>query len=158
MLPSIRLIAATFFCGFLIVFAGLRIAASLNDIHEGLPVMAAHAAPLQAASANADRAMRRTQPAAPMMYELRFVASNTAFAPKLASLAPAAPPLDTTPPATVQVSREELPAPAGSVVASPKDDLPVAAAEPQSPAPAEPAAAPAGSSVPSPAPNAAAEP
>ena len=34
MLPSFRLIAATFLCGFFVVFAGLRLAASLNDIHE----------------------------------------------------------------------------------------------------------------------------
>ena len=46
MLPSFRLIAATFLCGFVVVFAGLRMAVSLNDIHEGLPVMAGHAAPV----------------------------------------------------------------------------------------------------------------
>jgi len=46
MLPSFRLIAATFLCGFVVVFAGLRMAVSLNDIHEALPVMAAHAAPV----------------------------------------------------------------------------------------------------------------
>ena len=44
MLPSFRLIAATFLCSFVVVFAGLRMAVSLNDIHEGLPVMAGHAA------------------------------------------------------------------------------------------------------------------
>jgi hypothetical protein len=44
MLPSFRLIAATFLCGFVVIFAGLRMAVSLNDIHEGLPVTAAHAA------------------------------------------------------------------------------------------------------------------
>ena len=54
MLPSFRLIAATFLCGFVVVFAGLRLAASLNDIHEGLPVMAAHAAPVSIAP-TADR-------------------------------------------------------------------------------------------------------
>ena len=58
MLPSFRLIAATFLCGFVVVFAGLRMAASLNDIHEGLPVMAAHAAPVSIAPA-ADREARR---------------------------------------------------------------------------------------------------
>ena len=46
MLPSFRLIALTFLCGFVVVFAGLRMAVSLNDIHEALPVMAAHAAPV----------------------------------------------------------------------------------------------------------------
>ena len=30
MLPSFRLIAATFLCGFVVVFAGLRLAASLQ--------------------------------------------------------------------------------------------------------------------------------
>src|SRR4029079_14197260 len=71
MLPSIRLIAATFFCGFLVVFAGLRLAASLNDFHEGLPVMAAPAAPLSLAPA-ADREIRRGVSAVPVIYDLRF--------------------------------------------------------------------------------------
>jgi hypothetical protein len=147
MLPSIRLIAATFFCGFVVVFAGLRIAASLNDIHEGLPVMAAQAAPIQAAP-NANPAMRRGQSAVPVIYDLRFVAANTGFTPTLASLAPA-PPLDITPPAIERVTREELPAPAGSTVASAKDDGPVEAAEPApAPAPVE-SPAPAVEAVPS---------
>ena len=59
MLPSFRLIAATFLCGFFVVFAGLRLAASLNDIHEGLPVMAAHAAPVSITPV-ADREARRS--------------------------------------------------------------------------------------------------
>jgi hypothetical protein len=141
MLPSIRLIAATFFCGFVVVFAGLRIAASLNDIHEGLPVMAAHAAPIQAVP-TADPAMRRSQSAAPVMYDLRFVASSSAFVPTPVSLAPAAPPLDITPPATGQVTKEELPAPAASTVPHDKDDRPVAAIEPDTPLSAEPDGAP----------------
>ena len=61
MLPSFRLIAATFLCGFFVVFAGLRLAASLNDIHEGLPVMAAHAAPVSITPV-ADREARRGLP------------------------------------------------------------------------------------------------
>ena len=77
MLPSFRLIAATFLCGFFVVFAGLRLAASLNDIHEGLPVMAAHAAPVSIASI-ADREARRSLAAAPLMYDLRFVISTVA--------------------------------------------------------------------------------
>jgi hypothetical protein len=40
MLPSFRLIVATFLCGFAVVFAGLRLAVSLNG---ALPVTAAHA-------------------------------------------------------------------------------------------------------------------
>ena len=46
MLPGFRLIAATFFCGFLMVYGGLKLASSFNAFHEGLPVMAAHAAPI----------------------------------------------------------------------------------------------------------------
>lgn len=139
MLPSIRLIAATFFCGFIVVFAGLRIAASLNDIHEGLPVTAAHAAPIQAVP-NTEPIALRAQVAAPVMYELRFVSSSSTFAPKLASLAPAAPPLDITPPATAPVVKQELPAPDGSVLAAAPDAQPAVATEP-TPSPSEPAAA-----------------
>jgi hypothetical protein len=128
MLPSIRLIAATFFCGFVVVFAGLRVVASLNDIHEGLPVMAAHAAPIQAVP-NADPNMRRGQSAAPTIYDLRFVSSSASYAPTLVSLAPTAPPLDITPPATGRVTKEELPAPAGSIIASTRNDQKSAASE-----------------------------
>jgi len=124
MLPSIRLIAATFFCGFVVVYAGLRIAASLNDIHEGLPVMAAHAAPI-GAMPSADPAMRRGQSAVPVMYELRFVSSSIALAPTPASFTPAAPPLDITPPAIEKVIKDELPPPAGSIVAAADDRHPV---------------------------------
>src|SRR4029079_16623414 len=77
MLPSFRLIAVTFLCGFLVVFAGLRLAASLNDIHEGLPVMAAHAAPVSIAPV-ADREARRGLATVPMMYDLRFAVSTVA--------------------------------------------------------------------------------
>jgi hypothetical protein len=71
MLPSFRLIAATFLCGFFVVFVGLRMAVSLNDIHEGLPVMAAHAAPIPV-TPPADREARRGVSAVPVMYDLRF--------------------------------------------------------------------------------------
>ena len=77
MLPSFRLIAATFLCGFFVVFAGLRLAASLNDIHEGLPVMAAHAAPVSITPA-ADREARRGLSSVPVMYDLRFAVSTVA--------------------------------------------------------------------------------
>ena len=80
MLPSFRLIAATFLCGFLVVFAGLRLAASLNDIHEGLPVMAAHAAPVSIAPV-ADQEARRGLAAVPVMYDLRFAVSRVASTP-----------------------------------------------------------------------------
>ena len=79
MLPSFRLIAATFLCGFFVVFAGLRLAASLNDIHEGLPVMSAHAAPVSITPA-ADREARRGLSSVPVMYDLRFAVSTVADA------------------------------------------------------------------------------
>ena len=102
MLPSFRLIAATFLCGFVVVFAGLRMAASLNDIHEGLPVMAAHAAPVSITPA-ADREARRGLAAVPVMYDLRFAVSTVA--PTLVRVAPTvfdrpAPPLAIVPPKT----------------------------------------------------------
>jgi hypothetical protein len=67
MLPSFRLIAATFLCGFVVMFAGLRLAASLNDFHEGLPVMAAQAAPLAVAEAEDQRGGSTL-----VMYDWRF--------------------------------------------------------------------------------------
>jgi hypothetical protein len=101
MLPSFRLIAATFLFGFFVVFAGLRMAASLNDIHEGLPVMAAHAAPVSIAPV-ANRDMRRGLSATPVMFERRFDAATANLAPIQASLTgPSfdrpAPPLATVP-------------------------------------------------------------
>ena len=77
MLPSFRLIAVTFLCGFVVVFAGLRMAVSLHDIHEGLPVMAAHAAPMSVTPA-ADSEARRGVAAVPVMYDLRFAVSTVA--------------------------------------------------------------------------------
>jgi hypothetical protein len=100
MLPSFRLIAATFLCEFFVVFAGLRLAASLNDIHEGLPVMAAHAAPVSITPV-ADREARRSLAAVPLMYDMRFVSSTVA--PILVRVPPTvldqpAPPLWIVPP------------------------------------------------------------
>jgi len=85
MLPSFRLIAATFLCSFVVVFAGLRMAISLNDIHEGLPVMAGHAAPVSVTPA-ADSEARRGLAAVPVMYDLRFAVS--AVAPTVVRIAP----------------------------------------------------------------------
>lgn len=84
MLPSFRLIASTFLFGFFVVFAGLRMAASLNDIHEGLPVMAAHAAPVSIAPVS-DRDMRRGLSAIPVMFEMRFDVGAASLAPTPAS-------------------------------------------------------------------------
>ena len=102
MLPSFRLIAATFLCGFLVVFAGLRLAASLNDMHEGLPVMAAHAAPVTVAPA-ADRETRRGLSSVPVMYDLRFAVSTVS--PRRCRSRPAAVIDRSTPRAAVQSCR-----------------------------------------------------
>ena len=80
MLPSIRLIAITFCCGFIVVFAGLRLATSVNGLHKAMPVMAAHAAPLTV-GAIADRDLRRGQSAVPVMYDMRFAVGTAAPAP-----------------------------------------------------------------------------
>src|SRR5689334_9173565 len=100
MLPSFRLIAATFLCGFVMVFAGLRTAVWLNDIHEGLPVMTGHAAPVSVTPA-ADSEARRGLAAVPVMYDLRFAVSTVA--PTVVRIAPPgfnrpAPALAITPP------------------------------------------------------------
>ena len=100
MLPSFRLIAATFLCGFVVVFAGLRMAVSLNDIHEGLPVMAAPAASVSVMPA-ADSEARRGLAAVPVMYDLRFAVSTVP--PTIVRAAPTvfdrpAPPLAIIPP------------------------------------------------------------
>ena len=131
MLPSFRLIAVTFLCGFFVVFAGLRLAASLNDIHEGLPVMAAHAAPVSIAPV-ADREARRGLTAVPVMYDLRFAVSTVA--PTLVRLPPTvldrpAPPLAIVPPE--DVARETLEAEPAKEADQP--EATVAAIEPQAP-------------------------
>ena len=87
MLPSFRLIAATFLCGFVVLFAGLRMAVSLNDIHEGLPVTAAHAA-LVSVTPAADSEARRGLAAVPVMYDLRFAVSTVS--PAVVRVAPTA--------------------------------------------------------------------
>ena len=108
MLPSFRLIAATFLCGFVLVFAGLRLATSLNSMHAAFPVMAAHAAPAPT-SAAAD--WPSVPAAAPMLYDLRFVAS--AAAPMTVSLRP--PHIDRSAPVATPIVIEAMarePAPA----------------------------------------------
>jgi hypothetical protein len=127
MLPSFRLIAATFFCGFLAVFAGLRLAASLNDFHEALPVMAAHAAPVTVSPA-ADREARRGVSSVPMMYDLRFAVST--MSPALVRATPSvfdrlAPPLSIVPSEdiaadTPAMAEPEPPQPERTVAAIPE--------------------------------------
>jgi hypothetical protein len=162
MLPSFRLIAATFLCGFVVVFAGLRLAASLNDIHESAPVMAAHAAPTSMAPA-ADREVRRGLSSVPVMYDLRFAVSTVS--PALVRIAPTvldrpAPPMIIVPPEDLAEPAKEPPQPESSVAAIPPDAPAVEA--PQAPAgvdiPADPppaaAQAPAASSSATPGPAA----
>lgn len=137
MLPGYRLIAASFLCGFVVVFAGLRLVASLHNIHEGLPIMAAQAA--SAAPAGMIEPLG-TRPAKPVLYDLRFVASTTA--PQLINLAPQ--PVEQMPPKPMPIIEEaskELPA-----ADSEPTPAPTAAIDPQhtaslEPAPAEPPAA-----------------
>lgn len=145
MLPSFRLIAATFLCGFVVVFAGLRMAASLNDMHEGLPVMAAHAAPV-AAVPIADYEMRRGQSTVPVMYDLRFAVSRAALAPTLVAATPLMetpatldrPALSLAPPADFI---REAPAPVAVEAALAEPERAVAAIQPEPPVIEPPVAA-----------------
>jgi hypothetical protein len=138
MLPSFRLILATFCCGFIVVFAGLRLATSINGINQAMPVMAAHAAPAMVAAIS-DQDLRRSPATVPVMYDLRFAVSATQPAPTPAAASPVvdrAPPLMMPlvilPPiaqAAQEAARSETPEPAETTVV---------AALPASPAP-EPA-------------------
>ena len=146
MLPSFRLIAATFLCGFFVVFAGLRLATSLNNIHEALPVLTVHAAPLTGAGA---RNPHGAPVAVPMLYDLRFVASTATIAPLSASVDPHA--IDRAAPIVPPLVVEDVtkaPRPAADVTKAetdtPKRDGAVAAVQPEapvSPVPAEPQSA-----------------
>jgi hypothetical protein len=150
MLPSFRLIAATFLCGFVVVFAGLRLAASLNDLHEGLPVMAAHAAPASIAPV-ADRELRRGLAAVPMMYDLRFAVSTVS--PTLVRVPPTVFDRPAQPPAIVpleDIARETAPAASEDEVAK-EASLPeaaVAAIQPEAPATQAPDVVPDGPAEP----------
>lgn len=94
MLPSLRLIVATFCCGFIMVFAGLRLATSINGIHQAMPVMAAHAAPVMVAAIG-EQDLRRGPATVPVMYDLRFAVSATQPAPTPATASPV---IDRSPP------------------------------------------------------------
>jgi hypothetical protein len=78
MLPSFRLIAATFLCGFFMVYAGLRLATSLHSFHEAMPVTAAHA---MSPAAHDGQNIRPGQTVVPAIYDLRFVSSAASLAP-----------------------------------------------------------------------------
>ena len=115
MLPSFRLILATFCCGFIMVFAGLRLATSINGIHQAMPVMAAHAAPA-GVSAIGNHDLRRSPATVPVMYDLRFAVSATPQAPTPAAAssimdraAPLMMPLVILPPITQDAAASEPP-------------------------------------------------
>jgi len=136
MLPSFRLIAVTFLCGFVVVFAGLRMAVSLHDIHEGLPVMAAHAAPVSVAPA-ADGEARRGVAAVPVMYDLRFAVSTVSptmvrNAPTVFDRPAPVPMLAIWPPQDLVEPAKEVTEPETTVAAI-EPDAPVSAA-PEAPA------------------------
>ena len=146
MLPSFRLIAATFLCGFVVVFAGLRMAVSLNDMHEGLPVMAAYAAPVTTLPI-ADQEMRRGQSTVPVMYDMRFAVSRATLAPTLVAathttLDQPAPPLSLAPPADFirEAPAPITPAAAEAAPAEPERTVAVAAIQPEPPVIEAPAA------------------
>ncbi|MEX2035785.1 MAG: hypothetical protein WEA28_11390, partial [Xanthobacteraceae bacterium] len=134
MLPGFRLIAATFLCGFVLVFAGLRLATSIHSMHAAFPVMAAHAAPAPTTGAPD---WPSVPAAAPMLYDLRFVASATA--PMTVSLRPQY--IDRLAPVAIPVVIEEMarePAapvqPTEPQSPSASQTAPEAAAQPEAPA------------------------
>lgn len=75
MLPSFRLIAATFLCSFLIVFVGLRLAATSRVASE--TTGASNVLPLQLTGADASADMRRFDRNAPAGFDLRFAVGAT---------------------------------------------------------------------------------
>jgi nicotinate-nucleotide--dimethylbenzimidazole phosphoribosyltransferase len=111
MLPSFRLIAAAFLCGFVMVYVGLRAVVSLHTIHEALPVTAAHAGTFPAAGA---RDLPGASQAAPVRFDLRFVTSPPATAPAPVNLAPLA--IEQAPPPFLAI--EEI---SGGVEPAPPD-------------------------------------
>jgi hypothetical protein len=113
MLPSIRLIAITFCCGFIVVFAGLRLATSVNGLHKAMPVMAAHAAPVTV-GAIADRDLRRGQSAVPVMYDMRFavgtaVPASAGSQPTIDRVPSVMMPLVILPPIALEAQRNAAP-------------------------------------------------
>ena len=122
MLPGFRLIAITFCCGFLVVFAGLRLAASVHGLHRAMPVTAAHAAPAPA-GAIADRELRRGQSAVPVMYDMRFAVGSAVPAPAGAQpvidrAPPVMMPLVILPPVALEAERNATPEADAAVVAA----------------------------------------
>ena len=122
MLPSFRLIAITFCCGFLVVFAGLRLAASVHGLHRAMPVMAAHAAPVTT-GAIADPDLRRGQSSVPVLYDMRFAVGRAVPAaagaqPVIDRVPPVVMPLVILPPIAIEAERNAAPEADASVVAA----------------------------------------
>ena len=125
MLPSFRLIAASFLCGFVVVFAGLRLALSLHSFHGALPITAAHAAPALPAGM-IDR--RGALPTMATLYDLRLVTivptplltgPPTSFNERI-ELAPTVEPATTEPKVTVAaVDPAPAPTPKTPAIAAP---------------------------------------
>jgi len=116
MLPSVRLIVATFCCGFLVVFAGLRLATSFNSVNQALPVMAAHAAPVRLAALTSQD-QRNGAVVLPVTYDMRFAVSTTPVATTPAAALPVAEratpllmPLVILPPIAQETAQEPAPA------------------------------------------------
>jgi hypothetical protein len=133
MLPGFRLIAITFCCGFLVVFAGLRLAASVHGLHRAMPVMAAYAAPVPV-GAIADRELRRGQSAVPVMYDMRFAVGSavpaSAGAQPVIDRAPSVMmPLIILPPVALEAERNATPE-ADAVVMAALAPQPAAKPEP----------------------------
>ena len=84
MLPSFRLIVATFLCSFLAAIGGLRLVASSHIAQETL--LPANAPPLQLTGAGAVPAWRRADVDTPVVFDLRFAVGATPIAPVPASL------------------------------------------------------------------------
>jgi len=97
MLPSFRLIAATFCCGFLVVFAGVRLAATFNSVNQALPVMAAHAASPIAALTDQEQRHHRAN-LVPVTYDLRFAVTAAQPSPAGDRVPPLLMPLVILPP------------------------------------------------------------
>jgi hypothetical protein len=70
-LPSFRLIAATFLCSFLIVFVGLRVLAT-SHVTQETAGRASNALPLQLTGMDAGADLRRVDRNAPAVFDLRF--------------------------------------------------------------------------------------
>lgn len=157
MLPSFRLIVATFCCGFLFVFAGLRLATSFNSVNQALPVMAAHAAPIRLAALTS-RDQQRGAVTVPVTFDMRFAVSAAQPAPATSEVLPtevlpaadrATPllmPLVILPPIAQETARETAPAEGTA-----KTETTIVAALPSQPAP-EPTPAPATIDIPLPEP------